>query len=177
MMSTKTEFPLLKEQLMKDFGYISFQLALANVDIIGIRIVKSYEVVIITFYKNRKTGFIYEGGNLTNDQVFQVFQDVPEDRNQLAVYEKSMEFKTILMKIVKWTNLKEKNKKVDLNIGEEADLVSHLGRKKATDLIEKINRELSGDTSAIGKVEVLHPPKRNYVFVTDREVKEIRKKK
>ena len=57
---SKTEFPLLKEQLMKDFGYISFQLALANVDIIGIRILKSYEIVIITYSKSQKTGFIYK---------------------------------------------------------------------------------------------------------------------
>lgn len=118
-MATKTEFPLLKEQLMKDFGYISFQLALANVDIIGIRILKSYEVVIITYSKSIKTGFIYEGGDLTPDQVYIVYKDVPDDRNHLEVYEETM-----------------------------AD-----------------------------KVEVLQPPKRNYVFVNDREVKEIKPKK
>ncbi|UJF29872.1 hypothetical protein L0B70_00320 [Kaistella sp. 97-N-M2] len=118
-MSTKTEFPLLKDQLMKDFGYISFQLALANVDVIGIRIRKSFEVVVITFSKATKTGFIYEGGNLTPEQVFKVFQDVPADRNFLEEYEENM----------------------------------------------------------AGKVEVLVPPKRNYVFVSDREVREIQPKK
>ena len=118
-MATKTEFPLLKEQLMKDFGYISFQLALANVDIIGIRIVKSYEIVIITYSKSQKTGFIYEEGNLTPEQVHIVYKDVPTDRNELEDFEKRMD----------------------------------------------------------GKVEVLHPPKRNYVFVNDREVKEIKPKK
>lgn len=117
-MATKTEFPLLKEQLMKDFGYISFQLALANVDIIGIRILKSFEIVIITYSKSQKTGFIYEEGNLTPEQVYIVYKDVPADRNLLAQYEQTM-----------------------------AD-----------------------------KVEVLQPPTRNYVFVNDREVKEITKK-
>lgn len=111
-------FPLHKEEIMKDFGYISFQLVLANVDIIGIRILKSYEIVTITFCKNQKTGFIYEGGNLTEEQVFRVYQDVPEDRNNLAEYEK--------------------------NLGD--------------------------------KVEVLHPPKHNYVFVTDNTVKPLTKK-
>ena len=117
-MATKTEFPLLKEQLMKEFGYISFQLALANVDIIGIRILKSYEVVIITYSKSQKTGFIYEEGNLTPEQVYIVYKDVPSDRNLLADYEKTM-----------------------------AD-----------------------------KVEVLQPPKRNYVFVNEAEVKEFKTK-
>lgn len=115
----KTElFPLHKAEIMKDFGYISFQLILANVDVIGIRILKSFEVVVITFLKSQKTGFIYEGGNLSAEQVLRVYQDVPEDRNNLAEYEK--------------------------NLGD--------------------------------KVEVLHPPKHNYVFVTDNTVKPLDKK-
>lgn len=109
---TNAEFPLMKDQLMKDFGYLSFQLALVNVDIIGIRILKSYETVIITFRGAHKTGFIYEGGNLKPSQVLRVFQDVPEDRNQLPEYEKSL-----------------------------------------------------GD-----KVEILLPPKDNYVFINEREI-------
>ena len=117
-MTNSELFPLHKEELMKDFGYISFQLILANVDVIGIRILKSFEMVVITFFKNRKTGFIYEGGNLTAEQVFRVYQDVPEDRNNLAEYEK--------------------------NLGD--------------------------------KVEVLHPPKHNYVFVTDNTVQPIKSK-
>ena len=116
---TKSElFPLHKAEIMKDFGYISFQLILANVDVIGIRIRKSYEVVGISFVKNRKTGFFYEGGNLTAEQVFRVYQDVPEDRNLLAEYEERL-----------------------------------------------------GD-----KVELLDPPKHNYVFVNDTEVKEYKPK-
>ena len=115
----KSEFPLQKDQLIKDFGYISFQLVLANVDIIGIRIRKSFEMVVITFSKAQKTGFIYEGGNLTPEQVFKVFQDVPTDRNFLKEYEENL-----------------------------AD-----------------------------KVEILEPPKHNYVFVTETEVREIKLKK
>ena len=111
-------FPLHKAEIIKEFGYISFQLILANVDVIGIRILKSYEVVVITFTKNRKTGFIYEGGNLTAEQVFRVFQDVPEDRNKLPEYEE--------------------------NLGD--------------------------------KVEILHPPKHNYVFVNDNTVQPLKSK-
>lgn len=93
----KQEFPLHKEQLMKDFGYISFQLALANVDIIGVRLVKSYEVVIITYRAAWKTGFIYEGGNLTPEKVFRIFSDVPANWNELPEYEKNFEGKTEIL--------------------------------------------------------------------------------
>ena len=116
MATTKTEFPLLKESLMKDFGYISFQLVLANVDVIGIRILKTQELVVITFRGAWKTGFIYEGGKLSPEQVYRVFSDVPEDRNHLPEYEKKM----------------------------------------------------------VEKVEVLIPPKHNYVFVNEREVNEVK---
>lgn len=108
-------FPLHKAEIMKDFGYISFQLILANVDVIGIRMKASYEVVVITFVKNRKTGFIYEGGNRSNEKNFRLFEEVPDDRNELAEYEERM-----------------------------AD-----------------------------KIEILYPPKHNYVFVTDNTVKPI----
>lgn len=112
----RAELPLMKDQLMKDFGYLSFQLALVNVDIIGIRIKKSQETVIITFRAAHKTGFIYEGGDLSPEQVFRVFQDVPADRNNLPEYEK--------------------------NLGE--------------------------------KVEILQPPKNNYVFINDLEIKSLK---
>ena len=115
-MPVKSEIPLLKESLMKDFGYISFQLVLANVDVIGIRINKTWETVIITFRGAMKTGFIYEGGKLSPEQVYWVFSDVPDDRNHLPEYEKRM----------------------------------------------------------AEKVEVLIPPKHNYVFVNEREVSEVK---
>lgn len=117
-MAKYDEFPLMKEQLIRHFGYLSFQTALINVDIIGIRVRASYEVVIITFRAALKTGYIYEGGNLSPEMVFRIFSDVPEDRNDLAEYEKKF-----------------------------AD-----------------------------KVEILHPPKHNYVFISDREVAELKKK-
>lgn len=111
-------FPLHKAEIMKDFGYISFQLILANVDVIGIRVKSSYEVVVITFIKNKKTGFIYETGNRSNAQNFKLFEDVPEDRNQLAEFEERMS----------------------------------------------------------DKIEILYPPKHNYVFVTDNTVQPIKSK-
>lgn len=75
--------PPFRSTLKKEFGYLSFQCVLANVDVIGIRINKNYECVIITYRSAYKTGFIYEGGNLTPEQVFAVFKDAPEDKNNL----------------------------------------------------------------------------------------------
>lgn len=118
-MAKYDEFPLLKEQLKKDFGFLSIQLALLNVEIIGIRIKASFETVIITFRGAWKTGFIYEGGKLSAEMVFRIFSDVPEDRNLLEDY-----------------------------------------RKKFGD-----------------KVEILEPPKHNYVFINENEVAEVKIKK
>lgn len=93
MIPVKTLRPNDKKELREKFGFLSFQTALINVDVVGIRIVKSYEVVIITYFGAWKTGFIYEGGNLTQAQAFKVYSDVPNNYNDLAQWEKSMEGK------------------------------------------------------------------------------------
>lgn len=93
MITHYAEFPPCKSDLLKHYGYLSFQTALINVDIIGIRIVKSYEVVVITYRSANKTGFIYEGGNLTQEQVLRVYKDAPEDKNDLENWEQSMDGK------------------------------------------------------------------------------------
>lgn len=93
MITHFAEFPPCKTDLQKHYGYLSFQTALINVDIIGIRIVKSYEIVVITYRGANKTGFIYEGGSLTEEQVLRVYKDAPENRNNLEEWEKSMEGK------------------------------------------------------------------------------------
>lgn len=81
-----SELPLLKEQLMARFGCISFQLVLANMDVIGLRIKSTYEVVIITYRGADKVGFIYEGGDLCEGRVFNIFKDAPADKNDLEAY-------------------------------------------------------------------------------------------
>lgn len=75
--------PPSKAWLKEHFGAISFQLAFANLDLIGIRLKKSGEVIIITYRGAKKTGFIYEGDALTTEDVFQIYNDVPKSWNDL----------------------------------------------------------------------------------------------
>lgn len=90
---TKTEIPLLKEELTKRFGAISYQLVLANLDVVGLRIIKSYEIILIAFRGGNKVGYFYEGETLPEEKIFQIFQDVPKSFNDLEHYEKTYEGK------------------------------------------------------------------------------------
>lgn len=83
----KAEIPLLKADLMKSFGYISYQLIFANLDAVGVQIKASGEVVVITYRGNRKVGFIYDCGDLPASKVLGIYQDVPDDYNHLEAYE------------------------------------------------------------------------------------------
>lgn len=87
-METKcASFPPSKNDLRNHFGYLSFNCTLINVDIVGVKLLNSSEIVVITYRGNRKTGFIYEGEKLTSNQVFAVFNDVPYEWNDLEKYE------------------------------------------------------------------------------------------
>ena len=88
-----SEIPLLKADLMKAFGYISYQLIFANLDAVGVRSKSSGEVVVITYRGNTKVGFIYDCGNLPEERVLEIYQDVPSDKNNLEAYEKMYEGK------------------------------------------------------------------------------------
>lgn len=89
MIIRDASFPPFRSDLKKAFGYLSFQCSLINVDVIGIRLKKSYEVVIITWRGPQKTGWIYEGEKLTPKQILQLYEDIPEDKNKLEEYEKT----------------------------------------------------------------------------------------
>lgn len=93
MIKTNSDFPLSKKELKEQFGYLSFQTIFMNLDLVGIRIIRTGEVVCILYRGAWKVGFIYEGGNLTQAQVFKVYSDVPNNYNELAQWEKSMEGK------------------------------------------------------------------------------------
>lgn len=93
----KAEIPLFKDYLKKAFGYISYQLVFANLDAIGIHIKKSGEVVVITYRGNRKVGFIYDSGDLPPSKVVAIYNDVPEDKNDLEAYEKRTEGKVEIL--------------------------------------------------------------------------------
>ena len=90
---TNAEIPLLKDELRKAFGYLSYQLIFSNLDAIGIHIKKSGEVVVITYRGKEKVGFIYDSGNLPENKVINIYQDVPADKNELEAYEKSQDGK------------------------------------------------------------------------------------
>lgn len=174
---TNAEIPLLKAELMKQFGYISYQLVLANLDVIGIRIQANFEIVIIIYRAGLKVGYLYEGEVLSKERVFKIFEDVPENKNDLATYEKDLEYKTILMRILKWNNFKEKNKQVELTFQEKDELLKHLGKRQMEELLNNINSELSGNNTPTGKIEVLKMPKHNYVFINEREAVPVKNKK
>ena len=112
-MRTANPLPLFRDQLKEKFGILSFNCILINVDLIGMRSLKTGEVVIITYRGKEKTGFMYEGGNLTTAQQKQFFDDAPEDYNDLVKFEKEM----------------------------------------------------------VGRIEILVPPKDNYVFINENSVK------
>lgn len=112
-MITSDLLPLFKTQLRERFGYLAFNCVLINVDIIGIRSLKTGEGVIITYRGDKKTGFIYEGDKLTLAQQLTFFTDAPDSYSELGKFEKEMQ----------------------------------------------------------GRIEILVPPKDNYVFVDDRVVK------
>ena len=89
-MRTANPLPLFRDQLKEKFGMLSFNCILMNVDLIGIRSLKTGEVVIITYRGKEKTGFMYEGGNLTTAQQKQFFDDAPDDINDLKNFENEM---------------------------------------------------------------------------------------
>ncbi|MCX8533068.1 hypothetical protein [Chryseobacterium luquanense] len=89
-METKyASFPPFKKELKEHFGYLSFNVTLINLDVIGIRLLGKFkdEVVVIIFRGAAKTGFMYEGSALTEEQVIKVYKDVPECFNDLTSYE------------------------------------------------------------------------------------------
>lgn len=80
-----------KSDIRKAHGYLSFHCALINLDTIGIRLLKSGEVIVIFYRGAWKRGYMYEGDKISNEQVFKVFNDVPLSFNDLEAYENEYE--------------------------------------------------------------------------------------
>lgn len=110
-MKTAT-LPPYRDDIRKIFGHISFQCLLVNLDIVGIRSRKTNEIIIVIYRGSNKVGYLYESGNLAQQQIFAVYNDAPQNWNDLERWEESMK----------------------------------------------------------DKIELLQPPRDNYVFVSDREV-------
>ena len=112
-METKfAQWPPFRSDLRKQFGYLSFNCTLINLDIVGIRLVSSGEVVVIAYRGAHKVGYFYEGDKLNSKQVFRAYTDVPDNYNELIDYEKEY----------------------------------------------------------FGRIEILAPPRDNYVFVNEQEI-------
>jgi hypothetical protein len=112
MFSKKSDFPPYKKQLKEVFGALSFHCSLINLDVIGIRLVENYEIIVLCYRGKKKVGYFYEGIKLTARAAFNAFNDAPEDYNDLEDYSKEY----------------------------------------------------------VGRIEVLAPPKDNYVFINDMEI-------
>lgn len=119
MITRDANFPPFKSDIKKAFGFLSFQCLLLNLDIIGVRSKKTYDIIAVLYRGKNKVGHLYDSGAMTEQEVFKIYNLVPEDYNDLHNWEKSM-----------------------------AD-----------------------------KIEILVPPKDNYVFINDREVVKQRIKK
>lgn len=101
----------LKKDIKESHGYLSFNCSLINLDVVGIRIIDSGEVIVVFYRGPNKLGYMYEGEKLNEVQAFNLFKLVPENYNDLEEFEK-----------------------MD------------------------------------GRVDILAPPRDNYVFINDREV-------
>ena len=97
-MAHKGEIPPFRSDLLKKFGHLSFQCGLINLDIIGVRLLSSNETIAILYRGAYKCGWIYEGQKFTNQQVLQLYDDVPNSYNNLEEFEKRQkEFIEILI--------------------------------------------------------------------------------
>lgn len=84
------DFPFMREEIKKQFGYLSFQCIFMNLDVVGIHILKSGQFIAIQYRGATKVGFIYEMEGLTNEKLLRIYQDVPENKNHLANWAKAL---------------------------------------------------------------------------------------
>ncbi|WP_315055186.1 hypothetical protein [Chryseobacterium indoltheticum] len=88
MRTKSAQWSPLKSDIKASHGYLSFNCTLINLDVVGVRIIDSGEVVIIFYRGPDKTGYMYEGERLNDIQVFNLFKIVPDNYNDLEAFEK-----------------------------------------------------------------------------------------
>lgn len=88
MITKYSEISATRRDLMKLYGFLSFQCIFINTDVVGIRFLQSNELVAIVYRGAYKCGFIYEGDKFTNAQLLEAYNDAPIDYNDLEAYEK-----------------------------------------------------------------------------------------
>jgi len=87
MRSKYAQWAPYKSDIRKAHGYLSFNCSLINLDVVGIRLIKSGEVVVVFYRGARKLGYLYEGVKLNELQAFNLFKMVPENFNDLEAFE------------------------------------------------------------------------------------------
>lgn len=97
MTTRYANLPPYKRDLFEAFGHLYFQCSLINLDVVGIRIKRTQEVLIILYRGPVKLGWIYEGGELSQNQILTIYNDVPEDFNLMQDYENRMSDKVEIL--------------------------------------------------------------------------------
>lgn len=87
MIKNYANFPPFKSDLKKDFGYLSFQCGLINLDLIGIRLKKTWDVLVVFYRGGLKVGWVYDYGELPQETILKIYNDAPENYNDLEAYE------------------------------------------------------------------------------------------
>lgn len=86
MKKTNCSVPPTRQAQREAFGYLSFNVSLINLDIIGVKLRESGEVVVLMYRGAHKVGYVYEGEKLTPKQAFITFDDAPDNYNEFDKY-------------------------------------------------------------------------------------------
>lgn len=70
----------------KDNQPMAFQYPLINIHLVGIRSRRTGEIVFIQYISATKVGFIYEGGNHSQELVITIYKGVPDNFNDIEKY-------------------------------------------------------------------------------------------
>ncbi|MCO4304727.1 hypothetical protein [Riemerella anatipestifer] len=82
----KREYPPYKEDIKREFGYVSFNCLLANLDIIGVRSNRTFEIISVFYRGNIKVGYMYEYKNIPEEEIFKFYNSIPERSNDLKAW-------------------------------------------------------------------------------------------
>lgn len=82
------EYPLTKQMLREQFGYLSFQCIFMNMDVITVKSLKTSRCVMITYCGAWKSGLICWDETLQWEKAFRIFQEAPSNYNDLERWER-----------------------------------------------------------------------------------------
>lgn len=81
------------DEMRKMFPAFSLHCSLMNIDIVGIWILKTGQVMTILYRQGEKIGFTYEMEGLTEDKQTRVYKDIPNRIEDLEIWEEKLEGK------------------------------------------------------------------------------------